>query len=173
MVDGDRIKNFEIFNPNKCDPIILGVRVDNNFKYEIIDGQHRMTLFKNINMSNNLLDEYIPVDVRICHCDEDIKSYIDSANNRRNFSSEQLRTYKYPLLHDLLNKEFQNNLFRLRIPYIKEEDFKTQIFKTKFFEDYNNTSYIISEKIKKINIFLKNIDDKSKLSTTKDMTKKS
>ena len=113
MVDSERVKHFTDFESNKCDPIILGIRLDNNSKFEIIDGQHRMTLFQNISSlpyKNNILNEYIPLDVRICQSNEDIQKYINSANNRRNFSSEQLRIYKYPLLRDILNTHFKNSV---------------------------------------------------------------
>ena len=176
MVDSERVKHFTDFESNKCDPIILGIRLDNNSKFEIIDGQHRMTLFQNISSlpyKNNILNEYIPLDVRICQSNEDIQKYINSANNRRNFSSEQLRIYKYPLLRDILNTHFKNKLFRLHSPYIIEDFFKKEIFKTKFFEDFNNTADILFQKICNINTFFQNIDDKSKLVPKKDMTKKS
>lgn len=174
IVDNSRLETFENFDLNKCDPIILAKRVDKDSKYEIIDGQHRMSFFKNLKQSIcDITDNFIPVDVRICFDEDDFKKYIDSANNRKNFTSDQLRSNKFPILRDLLNKEFKNNLFTS--PYIKinEEDLKNQIFKTKFFEDFNNIPEVIFIKIMKINIFFKNIPEKNKLSLDKDMTKKS
>lgn len=172
IVDNSRLETFENFDLNKCDPIILAKRVDKDSKYEIIDGQHRMSFFKNLKQSF-ITDNYIPVDVRICFNENDFKEYIDSANNRKNFTSDQLRSNKFPILRDLLNKEFKNNLFTA--PYIKinEEELKSQIFKTKFFEDFNNIPEVIFIKIMKINTFFKNIPEKNKLSLDKDMTKKS
>lgn len=177
MVDQSRLETFKDFDKNKCDPIILAERLDKNSIFDIIDGQHRLTYLKNLDLlsyedKNKIMSDYIPVDVRLCYSEDDFKEFIDSTNNRKNFSSDQLRVYKYPLLRELLQKEFKKNLFTA--PYIKiEEDFfKIKLFKTFFFEDFNNTPDFILNKIKKINIFFSNLDDKSKLSTERNMTKK-
>ena len=121
----------------------------------------------------DIMNSYIPLDIRICYDENDFKKYIDSTNNRKNFSSDQLRIFKCPLLISLLNKEFKYNLFTA--PYIKlnEAELKTQLFKTKFFEDFNNTPEVIFSKIMNINTFFRNIPEKNKLSLDKDMTKKS
>jgi hypothetical protein len=178
IVDNTRLETFTNFDSNKCDPIILAERIDKDSKYEIIDGQHRMSFLKNIDSisldkKNAIMDMYIPLDVRICYDENDFKKYIDSTNNRKNFSSDQLRVFKFPILKDLLNKEYKYNLFIA--PYVKiiEEEFKIQLFKTKYFEDFNNTPEVIFAKIVKINTFFKNIPEKCKLSLDKDMTKKS
>jgi len=178
MVDNDRLKTFLNFESIKCDPIILGERVDKNSKYDIIDGQHRMIYLKNLLLSDNyqknrILNEYIPLDVRVCYDESDFKKYVDSSNNRKNFSSDQLRIFKYPILRDLLNEECSYELFS--VPYIKinEEEFKNSLFKTKLFEDFNNSPEIIFNKIKKINLFFKNMEDKSKLCPDRDLTKRS
>lgn len=178
MVDDDRIKVFLNFESIKCDPIILGERIDKNSKYDIIDGQHRMIYLKNLLGLNNyqknkILNEYIPLDVRVCYDESDFKKYVDSSNNRKNFSSDQLRIFKYPVLRDLLNEEFNYELFTA--PYIKinEEELKNNLFKTKLFEDFNNSPEIIFNKIKKINLFFKNMINKSKLSPDRDLTKRS
>lgn len=180
MVDNNRLKEFINFESLKCDPIILGERLDKNSKFDIIDGQHRLTFLKNINLLqlsdsyvDKILNNYIPLDVRICRDENDFKKYIDSTNNRKNFSSDQLRIFKYPILRDLLNKEFKMNIFTIPLIKINEDYFKTQLFKTKYFEDFNNTSEMICEKIKKINIFFKNMTDLSKLSPDRDISKKS
>lgn len=177
MVDSSRLETFIDFDKVKCDPIILAERLDKNSTFDIIDGQHRLTYLKNLDLlshehKNKIMCEYIPVDIRLCNSENDFKEFIDSTNNRKNFSSDQLRVYKYPILRELLQKEFKKNLFI--VPYVKiEEDyFKIQLFKTSFFEDFNNTSDLILDKIKKINIFLSNLEDKSKLSTERNMTKK-
>ena len=177
MVDPVRLETFKDFDKNKCDPIILAERPDKNSIFDIIDGQHRLTYLMNFDLlpyedKNKIMSDYIPVDVRLCESEDKFKEFIDSTNNRKNFSSDQLRVYKYPLLRELLQKEFKKNLFTA--PYIKvEEDFfKTKLFKTSFFEDFNNTPDLILNKIKKINIFFSNLDDKSKLSTERNMTKK-
>jgi hypothetical protein len=141
MVDEDRLKNFRNFESIKCDPIILGERLDKNSKFDIIDGQHRITFLKNLDKlsesdKNKIMKEYIPLDIRVCYDESDFKSYIDSTNNRKNFSSDQLRIFKFPLLKDFLNKEFKCNLFIASYIKVNEEELKIQLFKTKFFEDF-------------------------------------
>lgn len=178
IVENSRLETFLDFDSNKCDPIILAERIDKNSKYEIIDGQHRMSFLKNLHVmmgtkKHDIMNDYIPVDVRICYDENDFKKYIDSTNNRKNFSSDQLRIFKYPVLIDFLNKEFKYNLFTASYIKVNEEELKIQLFKTKFFEDFNNTPEVIFEKIMKINTFFKNIPEKNKLSLDKDMTKKS
>ena len=178
MIDLERLKTFTNFESTKCDPIILGEYKGTDSKYQIIDGQHRLTFLKNIDLldpyvKNRILNEYIPLDVRICKDDNDFKSYIDSTNNRKNFSSDQLRANKYPLLRELLNKEFKNALFTISYIKINEDTFKSELFKTQYFENFNNTVEMLFDKITKINKFFKNLEDKSKLSTDKNMTKKS
>jgi len=178
MVDEDRLKNFRNFESIKCDPIILGERLDKNSKYDIIDGQHRITFLKNLDKlsesdKNRIMKEYIPLDIRVCYDESDFKSYIDSTNNRKIFSSDQLRSFKYPILRDLLNKEFKTDIFTISYIKINEELFKSAIFKTKYFENFNNTAEIIANKIKAINLFFKQLNDKSKLSPDRDISKKS
>jgi len=177
MVDNDRLKTFLNFESIKCDPIILGERVDKNSKYDIIDGQHRMIYLKNLLSDNyqkdKILNEYIPLDVRICYDESDFKKYVDSSNNRKNFSSDQLRIFKYPILRDLLNEECSYELFSAPYIRINEEQFKNSLFKTKLFEDFNNSPEIIFNKIKKVNLFFKNMEDKSKLCPERDLTKRS
>ena len=180
MVDDNRLKEFINFESLKCDPIILGQRIDKNSTFDIIDGQHRLTFLKNINslqLSNTYIDKiinnHIPLDIRIFKDENEFKKYIDSTNNRKNFSSDQLRIFKYPILRDLLNKEFKMNIFTIPLIKINEELFKIKLFKTKFFENFNNTSEIICEKIKKINNFFKKMTVLSKLSPDRDLSKKS
>lgn len=180
MVDDNRLKEFINFESSKCDPIILGERIDQNSNFDIIDGQHRLTFLKNIYLLqlskdsiNKILNSYIPLDIRICKDENDFKKYIDSTNNRKNFSSDQLRIFKYPILRDLLNKEFKMNIFTIPLIKINEEYFKIQLFKIKYFENFSNTSEMICEKIKKINNFFKNMTDLSKLSPDRDISKKS
>jgi len=178
MVDNDRLKTFFNFESIKCDPIILGERIDKNSKYDIIDGQHRMIYLKNLLLSDNyqknkILNEYIPLDIRVCYDESDFKKYVDSSNNRKNFSSDQLRIFKYPILRDLLNEECSYELFSASYIKINEEEFKNSLFKTKLFEDFNNTPEIIFNKIKKVNLFFKNMEDKSKLCPDRDLTKRS
>jgi hypothetical protein len=176
MVDKERLEKFKDFESSKCDPIILGLRLDKNSTFDIIDGQHRITfLSKYIEFNldkNKIMNDYLPIDIRICNNENDFKKYIDSTNNRKIFSSDQLRVFKYPILRELLLRQYKT-IFSSSYIKIDEELFKNRLFKSIFFEDFNNTPDIIFDKIKKINIFFKNIDDKSKLSTTKDMTKKS
>ena len=177
MVDSSRLETFLHFDKIKCDPIILAERLDKNSLFEIIDGQHRLTYLKNLDSlpyesKSKIMNDYIPVDIRLCNSEDDFKAFINSTNNRKNFSSDQLRIYKYPLLRELLEKEFKKNLFTASYIKIEEDAFKVQLFKTAFFEDFNNTNDVILHKIRKINIFLSNLDDKSKLSTDKNMTKK-
>jgi hypothetical protein len=154
MVDQSRLETFKDFDKNKCDPIILAERPDKNSIFDIIDGQHRLTYLMNLDLlpyedKNKIMSDYIPVDVRLCESEDKFKEFIDSTNNRKNFSSDQLRVYKYPLLRELLQKEFKKNLFTA--PYIKvdEEFFKIKLFKTSFFDDFNNTPDLILNKIKK------------------------
>lgn len=177
MVDTVRLKTFNDFESIKCDPIILGLRLDKNSKFDIIDGQHRITFFNNIEKlniikKNTIMNDFIPIDIRVCKNETDYKKFIDSTNNRKNFTFDQLRIYKYPLLQQLLNNEF-NNIFTA--PYIKvnENEFKVHLFKSHFYDNFDNTAEIIFTKIKSINSFLQNLDDKSKLSTERDFTKKS
>ena len=42
MVDKERLEKFKDFESSKCDPIILGLRLDKNSTFDIIDGQHRI-----------------------------------------------------------------------------------------------------------------------------------
>lgn len=176
MVDNERLKDFIQFESSKCDPIILALRVDKNSTFDIIDGQHRITFLSKCNEfnidKNKIMNDYLPIDIRICKNENDFKIYINSTNNRKNFSSDQLRVFKYPILRELLLREFRS-IFTSSYIKIDEDLFKNKLFKSTFFEDFNNTPDIIFDKIKRINLFFKNIDDKCKLSSTKDMTKKS
>ena len=176
MVDNERLNKFIDFESSKCDPIILGLRVDKKSTFDIIDGQHRITFLSKCNEfnidKNKIMNDYLPIDIRICKNENDFKKYIDSTNNRKNFSSDQLRVFKYPILRELLLREFKS-IFTSSYIKIDEDLFKSKLFKSTFFEDFNNTPEIIFDKIKRINLFFKNIDDKCKLSSTKDMTKKS
>ena len=178
MVDNERVKSFSDFETNKCDPIILAKRLDKKSTFDIIDGQHRISFFTSDEFLNNpnknkIMNDFIPIDIRICNSESDFKKYIDSTNNRKNFTSCQLRTFKYPLLHELLNLKLKNNIFM--VPYIKidEEQFKKILFKTKFFDNFDNTPEKIVDKIIQINLFIKNQEDITKLSPEKNMTKKS
>ena len=178
MVDNERVKFFNDFQTNKCDPIILAKRLDKNSTFDIIDGQHRISFLKSDYFSNNddknkIINEFIPLDIRTCHNEADFKKFIDSTNNRKNFNSCQLRIFKYPLLNELLQKELKNNIFTVTYIKIDENLFKTILFRTKFFDNFDNTPEIIVNKIKKINEFIKNQTDVSKLSPEKNMTKKS
>ncbi len=174
-VDPRRIEAFYSFETHMCDPIILGFLND---KYYIIDGQHRLFFLRELKNKNNpilncILDEFIPVDVRICDSEADIQKFIEATNNRKNFSSKELRIFKYSVIVDILNKEFKCNIFTIPTIKVVEDLFKVALFQTKFFENANNNADTICNKIKRINTFIKDQPDKSKLSPEKNMTKKS
>lgn len=140
-------------------------------KYLVIDGQHRLTMITKLNNNDPIMDQYISLDIRQCKTKEEFKSYIDSTNNRKNFSSDQLRSFKFPRLRELLTDKYPD-CFTTCIR-IDESIFKTELFKTNLFEDFNVTPEMIANKLISINDFFKTIEDKSKLSSTRDMTKKS
>lgn len=154
----DKIK--ESFNPIFSDPIILAKRCDKNDKYEIIDGQHRMLFIIQTN-DNNILKSDIPLDIRLCNNDEEFKKFINITNNRKNFDSSCIRRFKTELLLIQLNKEFNKKFFGKNRPFIVEEIFKTYLYNTKFFNDIQVSEFDIINKIKKINLHIKNfIQDK-------------
>jgi len=141
-------------------------------KYLVIDGQHRITMITKLNNNDPIMEQYISLDIRKCKTREEFKNYIDSTNDRKNFSSDQLRSFKFPRLRELLTNKY-HDCFTIGYIRIDESTFKTELFKTKLFEDFNITSETILDKLISINDFFKTLEDKSKLSTTKNMTKKS
>lgn len=71
------------------------------------------------------------------------------------------------------NKEFKTDIFTISYIKINEEQFKNSIFQTKTFEDFNKTPKQIVDILILINNFLINLNDKSKLSPDRDISKKS
>ena len=152
------------------DDIVDELEISN--KYLIIDGQHRITMITKLDIKDPIMEKYISLDIRQCKTREEFKNYIDSTNDRKNFSSDQLRSFKFPRLRQLLTDKYHDCF---TTPYIKidESTFKTELFKTNLFEDFNITPEIIVDKLISINDFFRTLEDKSKLSTTYNLTRKS
>jgi hypothetical protein len=172
MIDTELFKSFYRFDVTCFDPIILGLRMDKNGIYEVFDGMHRLMYLKTLDTDNPLLLSLIPVDVRICYDESDCKKYTDANNNRRLYTDEKLKIYKYSCLAKLLNSEYNNEFFKMSYVKINEDLFKKELFNLSYF---NHSVKHIFEKIKEINLFLKNISmtNKSKLSIDRDISKKS
>ena len=184
MIDNSRMEDLKAnFSIDKCDSVILAKCINLDVEqslyhqgeqslYQIIDGQHRITMITQLEYDNPIMEEYILLDIRQCDNDEEFKEYINSTNNRKNFSSNQLRTFKYPMLKELLLNYFPQ---AFTAAYIKLDEtvFKQELFKTQAFEDFDISPELIVEQLKCINNFFKVIVDKSKLSTTHNLTKKS
>lgn len=144
----------------------------NSYKYLIIDGQHRITMITKLDIKDPIMEKYVSLDIRQCKTREEFKNYIDSTNDRKNFSSDQLRSFKFPRLRELFTDKYQD-CFTTSYIKINETTFKEELFKTNLFEDFNITPEIIVDKLMSINDFFRTIEDKSKLSTTHNLTKKS
>ena len=174
MIDNSRMEDLKAnFSIDKCDSVILAKCINlEQPLYQIIDGQHRITMITQLEYDNPIMEEYILLDIRQCDNDEEFKEYINSTNNRKNFSSNQLRSFKYPMLKELLLNYFPQ---AFTAAYIKLDEtvFKQELFKTRAFEDFDISPEVIVEQLKCINNFFKVIEDKSKLSTTHNLTKKS
>jgi hypothetical protein len=173
IIDHEIFKTFYRFDITSFDPIILALRMDKNSIYEVIDGLHRLMYLKSLSANNNLLMSLIPVDVRVCYDESDFKKYIDANNNRRLYTSDQLKKYKYPVIIELLNTEYNNEFFTMSYVKINKDLFKEKIFGLSYFNNFNNSAENIFQKIKEINMFLKNISNKARLSIDRDMSKKS
>ena len=172
LVESDALYNGHATSDALCNGYVMVMQWACN-GHAIIDGQHRVTMITQLDTNDPIMEACILLDVRKCKDDEEFKEYINSTNNRKNFSCNQLRSFKYPILKDILIGKFlPHGIFTL--PYVKLEEslFKSELFKSRLFEDFEITPVLIVDKLIIINDFFKKIEDKSKLSTTCNMTKK-
>ena len=78
MIDNSRMEDLKAnFSIDKCDSVILAKCINlEQPLYQIIDGQHRITMITQLKYDNPIMEEYILLDIRQCDNDEEFKEYI-------------------------------------------------------------------------------------------------
>lgn len=158
MINQDRIKNgFKNFDPEKCDPIILGFSDDENIieknKLDIIDGQHRLYwLFENKD-SCDINDKFI-IDLRKIKDENDFRETLNIANNRLNFKDSQLNKYKLRDIHDLLVKKFGEKNFGKNRPKANWEKMKGKLVNHSIYKKFSNDAQYVVDHLIELNRIL-------------------
>lgn len=155
----DKSRNFDNFDINTIEPLILGLKYD---KYHILDGQHRIEYLKNNNQYNN---DYILIDIRICESESEIMRQLQIINDRRIMNVEiDTRKTKYDEFINLFKKnQHFKTIFKTNRPYINENTLSSVIINSDYFQSLQNKPINILNKIIEINFFISKLD-KSKWS---------
>ena len=74
MIDNSRMEDLKAnFSIDKCDSVILAKCINlEQPLYQIIDGQHRITMITQLENDNPIMEEYILLDIHQCDNDEEL-----------------------------------------------------------------------------------------------------
>lgn len=158
IINQDRIKNgFKNFDPEKCDPIILGFS-DNEKDFEknklyIIDGQHRLHLLFENKDNYDINDTFI-IDLRRLKDENDFRETLNIANNRLNFSDNQLNKYKLRDIYDLLVECFGKENFGKNRPKVNWEKMLKKLVNHSIYKEFTNDAQYVVERLIELNRIL-------------------
>ena len=155
MIEKENLKYFEEnFNPEICGTIILAYRNDLN-NFQIIDGQHRLTLLIKMDNLNKFNNSKILVKIINIKNDIEFKSYLNALNNNKNFEYGQLHKYKMDVIIAELEKKFGSKLVRGKNrPSLNCQKFRELLINTNDYLNFNMKPIDIINKLVNINLFL-------------------
>jgi len=160
----------KIFDPEICDPLILTlVKESEDDTLYIADGQHRFHCITEL-MKEGRGKFAVRVDLVKLNTFDELKAYVNTINNRYNFSSEQIDQKRMETIIDDLNSDFgipkRNNVVGLLAetegdrkrgvnrPRINKNVFRTELSKTAIYQDRSIGTTAIVIKCGDINKFL-------------------
>ena len=141
---------------------------DKNFKYKLIDGQHRLNALKKIYNTKEYNNIYIELECDVYLVDDlnddNSTSIYQNCNTVKNITLDDIPSYQYIKIVEKLSEKFpkaikDDKISNINYPNIGKKFLQDKLKDSKILELYNINQNQLYEKIINLNTEYKNYDD--------------